>query len=369
VKKAGVILQIVPRAPGGRDGVGDYAWTLALGLQRINGCKTTFVSAAPSGTVKTEKRFDILSPLTAISDQQWRQYAEVPIVLHYVNYGYQRRGVPLWLPKRLRQLRRSRGRRVITIFHELYASGSWCQSAFWLRPMQMRITRALARLSDLSIVSSEVLRAQLHCLAPGIPILVRPVFSNFGEPVLSPAQLGARDPHRWVICGGTDLVERSVRSILRRKHLISGPSAPQELFVLGGAERSAIRKALENDKEIVAQCLPNVDKAIASGILASCAFGWIDYFRQLDTPTAAILKSGSYAALCAHGVIPVLPHTGSMIALRDDALPGPFFVAASAENLPTESERPNVARAVYAWYGRNASSVHLAQSIAEALGK
>jgi hypothetical protein len=80
-----------------------------------------------------------------------------------------------------------------------------------------------------------------------------------------------------------------------------------------------------------------------------------------------ILKSTAFAAFCAHGVIPVFPHGGSLIALRDDALPGPFFVAPSGRNLPLESERATAAQSIHSWYGRNASSGHLAATVVAAI--
>ena len=92
--------------------------------------------------------------------------------------------MPFWLPPGLRRLQQASGARLITVFHELYASGFWWQSAFWLRPLQVRIARSITALSDICIVSSEVARQQLVGLVPKARIIVRPVFSNFGEPTL-----------------------------------------------------------------------------------------------------------------------------------------------------------------------------------------
>ncbi len=346
MKNPRAILQIVPRAPGSREGVGDYAQTLAKGLRQTSGAETTFIAAHPA------KGTDILSPLSAISDEEWRRHPATAIVLHYVNYGYHPRGVPWWLPKKLDRIQQLTGGRLITIFHELYASGSWRQSAFWLRPLQKRIARALAQRSTACIVSSATLAEQLHQLAPAARVIVRPVVSNFGEPALSPDQIAARDPQRWVICGGTELVRRSLRSFL------AAVPGKVELFVVGGAECTELRQQLDD-----AHYLPNVDAKVASDILASCAFGWIDYFTHADVPTAAVLKSTAFAAYCAHAVIPVFPAPGSPIALDDDRLPGPFTLA----NLPGAADRVPVAQAIYDWYGRNASSAHLAESIATVL--
>lgn len=340
------ILQIVPRLPGGRDGVGDYAQTLARRLEESHGLVTTFL---PGPVLK-----ELLEPPKATA-----------IILHYVNYGYDPRGVPLWLPTVLRRLR---GRaKLLTVFHELYASGSWRQSAFWLQPLQKRIARSIAGLSEVAIVSSEVLREQLTSLTTKSRIIVHPVFSNFGEPGFSPAEIAERDPHRWVICGGTELIERSVRSFLQAARGIAAPFAPRELFVVGGTDNASVRQQLKTQPGMEAHYHPEIDAAEASRILSTCAFGWVDYFVRPGVPTSAVLKSTAFAACCAHGVIPVFPHRGSVIALSEDALPGPFFVAPIGQSLPGESERPTVAQFIQAWYQRHASSAHLAETVANAL--
>ena len=143
MKISGQILQIVPRAPGSHDGIGDYALTLAKQLTTRHGRKTVFVMAERWAASEAEG-FEILSPLDAIDDERCRDCGIEAIILHYVNYGYQKRGVPLSLPALLRKLRSASGGRLVTIFHEVYASGPPWKSAFWLRPMQIRIAREIA---------------------------------------------------------------------------------------------------------------------------------------------------------------------------------------------------------------------------------
>ena len=135
-----------------------------------------------------------------------------------------------------------------------------------------------------------------------------------------------------------------------------------------GATNPRVRQTLGREKKIRTHYYPEVDAKIASEILASCAFGWIDYFHRPDVPMPLILKSTAFAAYCAHGVIPVFPHGGATVALGRDALPGPFYVAPTGQELPGESERPTAAQAVYSWYGRNATAVHLAATLAPLLG-
>ena len=354
------ILQIVPHAPGSHDGVGDYAQSLARKLRQNHSLETVFIAGSPSSVTETSDRFRVRSPL-----RRFAPGLHDAIILHYVNYGYDPRGTPLWLPRVLRNLKSSGP--LLTIFHELYARGSWWQSAFWLRPLQMRLARSIAQLSDMAMVSSEVSRDQLLQLAPETRVIVHPVLSNFGEPDLAPEEIAQRDPHRWIICGGSELLERSLRSFFKMADRIEANCAPRELFVVGGAENAATHATLREQKKIKTHYHPAVEAAFASEILASCAFGWLDYFVHPDVPVSAILKSSSFAAFCAHGVIPVSPHSGAAIAPGGDALPGPFFVSSSGKKFPSESERPLVARSIYSWYQRHACSTHLAATVAAAL--
>ena len=303
-------------------------------FRKLHGITSTFVSAAPTNSSTTVDGFEILSPLRTVSEIIDPQPA---LLLHYVNYGYNPHGVPVWLPSVLRRLQNACGGRLVTVFHELYAAGSWRQSAFWLRPVQMHIARKVARLSAISIVSNEIQQAQLEQLAPGANVVLQPVASNFGEPALSFAELAERDPHRWIICGGTELVERSLTSFLQNAPLIAAPFSPRELFVVGGVEKEGIRARLGGQQDIRTHYHPNVEARLAAEILSTCAFAWIDYFHQPGVPMATILKSTAFAAFCAHGVIPVFPHDGSPIHLRQDTLPGPFFVTGSGQNLPSEA--------------------------------
>jgi hypothetical protein len=341
------ILQIVPQLPGTHGGVGDYSLTLAKTLRARYGRETVFIS---SGN---------------ISEASSSQHEHV--ILHYVNYGYQKRGVPFALLPLLRDLRRGGRGRFLTIFHELYASGPPWQSAFWLRPFQVQIARSISRLSDACIVSSDTSARELQKLTPQVRVRVHPVFSNFGEPSLSQTQTAERDPHRWVICGGTALVERSVRSFCAIVKHIPPAFSPSELFVLGGNDNPAVRSLLSTLTAMHSDYRPQIAAEEAPQILSTCSFSWMDYFHRADVPTDALLKSSAFAAACAHGVIAVLPHPGSSISIGTDALPGPYFVQAHRCQLPPEQDRHKVAAQIYDWYRSHAASQHLAKGIACAL--
>src|ERR1700730_13985583 len=131
------VLQIVPHPPGTFDGVGDYALNLAHALSANHGISTRFLVAGRTSSISKDG-FPVTSGLNAnLCAALARDHEHV--ILHYVNYGYQVRGVPFLLRAFVKQLRSQLRGRWVTTFHELYASGPPWKSAFWLRPFQVRI--------------------------------------------------------------------------------------------------------------------------------------------------------------------------------------------------------------------------------------
>jgi hypothetical protein len=268
----------------------------------------------------------------------------------------------------LQKLRKDCRGQFLTIFHELYASGPPWGSAFWLRPFQIRIAREISRISDTCVVSDEAMLKELRRLRPDVRASVLPVSSNFGEPSFTPDQFATRDPHRWVICGGSALVAQSVRSFRSILSRIPEFCSPQELFVIGGSDNPTTRSLLVDLTNVQVDYRPQVDAEEASQVLSTCSFGWLDYFHQPDVPSNVILKSSAFGAMCAHGVIAIFPHAGSPIAVEGDPLPGPWSINARSIELPTANDRGKISSQIYQWYQRHASSKHRARTIAHALG-
>ncbi len=354
----------MPRTPGSFDGVGDYALTVARKLRQLFGYETIFAVHDWSGAASLDE-FEI----RPFQIQETRQLSGAEFdhaILHYVNYGYQARGIPFALVPIVRQLRHNCRGRFLTVFHELYASGPPWKSSFWLQPLQKRIARAIAQVSGVCLVSSESMRRQLGGLAPGAEAIVNPVLSNFGEPDLSPGQFSGRDPHFWTICGGTALIERSLKSFLEIIDRIPEEISPRQLFVLGGNDSSAVRALLPHHG-IQIDYRPRLSSADASCLLSTSSFVWLDYFNRPGVPGDVLLKSTAFAAACAHGAIPVFPQRSSVISVEADSLPGPFFIEPAHSELPAASNFSQIGARFYDWYQRHASSNHLAGGIARAL--
>jgi hypothetical protein len=364
------ILQIVPRFPEGIDGVADYALTIARRLLKTFQCRTTFVTPSkgfirePGSTSPFVEGFNVIALEQLLNDPT---LAFDGALLHYVNYGYQKRGVPFRFLEALRQFRKQRHAKFLTVFHELYASGPPWRSEFWLRPFQTHLAKATARLSDECIVSSENFVRELRRLVPAAHVHLHPVPSGLGEPSLSREQIENRDPHEWGIVGGTVLAERSLRSFCENLHRIPSSVIPQKLTVIGGHENPATR-ALLADLGIKSEYRPRIAAAEASSILRTCSFAWFNYFGRPNVQTSILLKSSAFAAACAHGVISVLPHRGAPISVDGENLPGPFFVESDVREVPSPQDRPKISGAIYDWYQRRASSDCLVSDLAKVFG-
>ena len=356
------VLQIVPRVSDDPDGVTDYALNLAHALL-ANYRLTTVFAAAERSRISEKDGFKIAS----MADGGVLGERPAHVILHYVNYGYQRRGLPFSSLPVWRALRQSCRGRFLVIFHELFASGPPWKSEFWAQPLQKKIARDVARLGDARLVSSESMRQSLEKLAPGLDVVVHPVPSAFGEPAVDSAQLRERDDHRWLVCGGTALVERSLRSFVRIAGAIPANIAPGNLVVVGGTENSKVRQMLKTLADIHCEYHPAVSPKTASQILSTCAFAWLDYFTAGSAIPDLLLKSSSFANVCAHAVVCVTPRVSSAISLNGDSLPGPFAIAHDEVKLPSPNERPDVAREIYNWYHRHASVTTLVQMVAKAL--
>lgn len=354
------VLQIVPHLPGTLDGVGDYALNLANALAIDHGIRTTFLVAG-STSATSKNGFEVISGLALA---RARGYSNV--ILHYVNYGYQRRGVPFELRAFVKHLRAQSAGRWVTTFHELYASGPPWKSAFWLRPFQVRIARDMIDAATSTVVSNTAIGNAIHIYDAAKRVYLVPVMSNFGEPELG--KLAPVSPKRWAICGGTALIARSVHLFANLMSRIPPTLAPDHLDVVGGRADASITAALDELKNRMSvHHYPEVSVDLASEVLRQAAFGFIDYFGSGKVWPGMVLKSTAFAALCAHGVVPVLSHQEEPIAVDGAALPGPYFLTPAAIHFPAADELPNLHRRCFAWYQAHAHSRRAAQIYAEAL--
>jgi hypothetical protein len=277
-------LQVLPRHESPTGGVGFYAQGLgdALSSEGIGNEPLSVPGEGRTGLERSESLFRDLE-----------QHAPDVVLLHYVGYGYAPDGAPRWLVEALERWRsQHRGSRLVTIFHEVYASGPPWRRAFWHFAAQRRLAARLFRLSDAAVTTVDLYAEILSQWGPREKITVLPVFSTVGEPQTVPAP-GERNQTIALFGGAGNRrraygrfradLERAVRTLEITEILDLGAPADAPSRVAG----------------IPVRQLGVLTASEVSGHLLQASAGFLSY------PPALLGKSTVYAAYCAHGVLPV----------------------------------------------------------------
>ncbi|VTU27426.1 hypothetical protein SRS16CHR_04059 [Variovorax sp. SRS16] len=214
------------------------------------------------------------------------------LFLHFSGYGFQKRGIPLWLVSKIRSLR-TRFKAFGIVFHELFATGPPWGSAFWLSGCQRRIARELLSLADFWLVSGETYAHWLLKQAHDTPHRVLPVFSTVGEPVST----GTERERKLVVFGSGSVRARAYEwadgEIFRcaQRHGL-------EIHDIGTPlPKGPLAQRLAQEGVIARGMLPAEEVSLA---LSRASYGALAY------PTRFVSKSSIFAAYCAHGICPLL---------------------------------------------------------------
>ncbi|NET01997.1 MAG: glycosyltransferase family 1 protein [Sphaerospermopsis sp. SIO1G1] len=296
------ITAVVPRLSPATDGVGDYGLNLARKMRQKTSVNTQFIIGDPDWIGDASIVNFTLQKVSNRSDNALlellpkNQDSEQVVFLHYVGYGYARRGCPVWLVTALEKWRKAaNNRRLVTMFHEVYAFGPIWNSQFWTSPLQRNLAARLVKLSDRCITSKQEYADLIIKLGKGkhLDVPTLPVFSNVGEPE-SLKPLSAR-PRRLVIFGGS-----GPRSRVYQQSQIALARTCQELQI---EEILDIGPGLKFDlppvNHIPVTCLGIKSASEISEILSNSLVGFFNY------PLPFLTKSTIFAAYCAHGVLPV----------------------------------------------------------------
>jgi hypothetical protein len=266
-------------------------------------------------------------------------------LIHFSGYGYEQRGLCFWLLHEVEQAKtRLGGRlRVVTMFHELFASGPLWGSAFWLSPLQARIARKLACLSDAIWTNTELhgrwLREQV---GPSTPITVQPVFSNVGEPEhLAP--LSGREPS-LVVFGSPSTRRRALAALPPYAEAL-GRQGISEILEVGSGEATPWTAP-----GLRLRFLGRMEKPDLRALLERSAYGLIEY------PPEYLGKSGVFAAYCAYGC--VVLNVSDAANDSDGLQAGVHFVNLSRSASLTNDvrARETMALVAQAWYEAHALS-------------
>ncbi|MFB2773254.1 glycosyltransferase family 1 protein [Pelatocladus sp. BLCC-F211] len=303
------IIQIVPQLPPFINGLGDYALNLARQLRKDYEIETTFIVGDRNWQgdtaiedfsiqkVDTDSAEALLSLLSSDSNQSISA-STVPILLHYVGYGYAKKGCPVWLVQGLERWKAKHpNSQLVTMFHEVYASGSPWTSAFWLSPLQQNLAGRLLKLSDRSLTSKVSYAETLYKLArvKQNSITSVPVFSNIGEPeYLLPL---AKRTRRLVVFGHRNSRTQVYQQCHKALEQICQSLKIIEICDIGVSTGLGLSEI---------NGIPIVEKGVVEATQVSkILLDSIAGFLNVPPPTY-LAKSTIFAAYCAHKLIPCM---------------------------------------------------------------
>jgi hypothetical protein len=289
------IIQIVPSFPPAVSGVGDYALLLADELRRAHNLHTRFIVGDSDWAGASEANgFSVTGMKTRSGGSLGRILNEqagagVPVLLHYVGYGYEKRGCPLWLAQGIEEWRRAPGRGpLVTMFHELYGFGPPWRSSFWTSPLQRWLTTRLAGLSDSCVTNLRRFARYLESrLARRVNVF--PVFSNVGE--FYRREIPRRN--EMVIFGGAGSRESA--------YAVSNGALIKICQTLNINRIHDIGPHLSTRFKlpIKIEWRGPLPAAEVSEIMRNAQFGFFNY------PIPFLGKSGIFAAYASHGLAPI----------------------------------------------------------------
>ena len=349
------LTQVVTGLPPSIDGVGDYALNLARQLRKEFGIETHFIVGDPNWpSVAQIEQFlisqvPVQSATALFSLLSWHSQHSTVVLLHYVNYGYAKRGCPVWLIDGLQRWQNASTKRfLVTMFHELHAFGPPWTSSFWLSPMQRNLTIRLTALSDRCLTSRQGYAEILHKLGRGkhsvIPTI--PVFSNIGEPQQVPPSLAERT-RRLVVFGN-----RKVRLQVYQQCLTALEQLCQALEIIEicdiGVPTGMALVQINN--------VPVVEMGVAEATkISEILLDSVASFANFPPPEY-LAKSTIFAAYCAHRMLPIM--TTSSAVMVDGLRSGKHYWPADAQigQLSLESGQA-IADNAYAWYQSHRLSI------------
>lgn len=369
-----MLTHLTPRFFPQIDGLGDYSRLMAKHLRDSFAIQSRFVVGDPQWQ-RLEKSSDSSFAVEAVDnrsadDLELRLNSTNTAVVHYVPYGYHVRGVPVWINCALRRWKHAvPGRRLITVFHEVWASGPPWKSEFYLSLLQRRLVIQLHRLSDGVLTSTVLMQRMLDKIQPGKTSLM-PIPSAF--PPL--ARLEGRRFHRagpiTVIVFGQEasrfmsvqVHEKLLRTLHAQKLL-------GRIVVVGKGANSAdnpsadiqfLRRFLSDS---LIQAYRNVTPARGAELLQQADL-FLSYY-----PSNLACKSSALTAALAAGCVPVLPETNSpepLEAGRDIlACDGSDLQIAAIVALIQAGQLGSMGIAGWRWYEKNASWAAAAGKMAE----
>jgi hypothetical protein len=295
------MIQIVPVRAKAAEGVGDYAMRIAERMEADHGIATRFIACTPLPEAQRRNdRWDTIELARRGADDLVaaleRMPEGAPILLQLSGYGFHARALTFWVAKALRQWRGAHADcRVMTVFHELYATGPVWSSPYWVGGLQKLGVRQVYRQSDGAIATTRRNVAALRGWEPAGPELSwMPCFATIGEPP-GPTPLASDRPARLAIFGRSSVLDSVYRANLSTLEAFVRANAITEIVDIGQRPGPAPAAIAGVPVRALGELAP--EPLVAE--LSQARFGMLHY--EADR----LAKSSIFGAFCAAGTIPV----------------------------------------------------------------
>ena len=372
-----VLTHITPRFPPQIDGLGDYSLLMAEHLRQSFGMESRFIVGDPGWSLSGNTS---QSPIDAKAVPGRSASALLgllgdaeTVVLHYVPYGYHPRGVPFWINRAFRRWKRAKpGRRLIVVFHEVWASGPPWKSEFYLSLVQRRLVAELHRLSDGAMTSVAVMVRMLDSIQPGKTRLV-PIPSAFPQMTAPDERAFHREgPVRVVAFGqeasrhlGIQMHEKLLRA-LHADGLLAGVDAVGKGADDSGTPSSDVRLLRSFLPAPLIRAYRDVTPAHGAELLRKADL-FLSYY-----PSHLLCKSSALTAALASGCIPLLTEGKEAEPLVDGtnilACDGTSEQIRRITGMIRGGQLGSIGEAGWRWYDRHASWPVAAGEMASLIG-
>ena len=340
---------IVPRLPPAIDGLGDYGLILARQMRHDFGINTHFIVGDPFWEGPNSIDGFHVSKVSKRSKKELLTLLSLSnsVLLHYVGYGYAKRGCPLWLIRALKVWRKKSFKKCVVMFHECYAYGPIWTSQFWTSPLQRILVRDLSLISDNCLTSKNTYAdiIQRFSKFKHVSITVLPVFSNLGEPE-NVLPLSKRNK-TLVVFGNAKWRSRVYKNNCADLNMVIKVLGISKVIDIG----SALDFPIKLDVSIEVEILGNLPSEQISTIFSHSLVGFFNY------PTGYLSKSGIFASYCAHGLLPIGSWDQNQIS--DGVESGIHFLR--ADNISQEissDDIQNIASNALDWYRSHNLAIH-----------
>ena len=335
------IIQISPTYPPDIGGIGIYTKLLSKHL-KTKGIKSKilisyYLGQKNNNQILFGKKSKSLEALLKKNNSQH-------VILHYSGYGYAKRGLCFNLIKSLKNWKQDKNdRKLITIFHEIYAKGPFYRMSFWTSIFQRYLAKKLFELSDTSFVTSKQNKFILSTLLDkNKKIICANVYSLVGE--LQKNKIFKKRQNKIIIFGNRFQKEILYKNILINKikyEKLFKKNSVKEIIDIG--PKINISKKI-SFKDMIIKRVGIISEKQISYLLQNSKFGLVYY------PVGQMTKSSIVAAYASHGMI-IINFCKEEILRINEFIVGINFISDLKENYKFSLQK--ISNETFKYYKKN----------------